>query len=190
MVSRRVAATLAAIGATVLLAVGATADRPAPHRPAIGFAEGTPTDLQALARTTWDRFLDAFPARVSCIGDVTVAGAWHLANRGRYDPDTRVATIRIPGPAAGLEDTLVHEFAHHLDFTCPGQRLLRPRFLEAQGLPPGSRWRAGKTWAQIPSEQFAEATVQLVLGRPSLQLVFVRPQAVQAIRRWGVGLAR
>ncbi len=187
MAGRRVAATLVAVGTTVLLAVGATADQPLQHRPAVAFADGTPEDLQALAAATWDRFLDAFPARVGCVGDVTVAGAWHLANRGRYDPETGVATVRIPGPTAGLRATLVHEFTHHLDFTCPGQRLLRPGFLAAQGFPPGTRWRAGATWARIPSEQFAEATVQLVLGRPSLQLVYVRPRAIEVIRRWGLG---
>src|SRR5207302_8179589 len=143
--------------------------------------------LRALAAGTWRLFLDAIPARATCAADVTLAGAWHLANRALYDPDRRLVTVRIPATAADLRGSLVHEFAHHFEFTCPTQRLLRPAFLAAQGLLRRTPWRGGSTWARIPSEQFAEAMVQFVLGRPSLPLVVVRPGALEVLRRWARG---
>ncbi len=173
--------------ATLMLTVGAAADRPVPSRPEIHFAEGVPDDLRALATATWGRFLGVFPARSGCLADVTVKGAWELENRARYEPDLRRVTIRIPGTAPNLRATLVHEFAHHVEFTCQEQRRFRPRFLAAQGLPLSAPWFRGAGWERIPSEQFAEATVRAVVGRASLPLVVVRPEAVEAIGRWGRG---
>jgi hypothetical protein len=176
-------ATLAALS----LAAGAAADTPLPHRPTIHFADGVPDDLRALASSTWERFLQAFPARWECLPDVTLHGAWRFGSRGAYDPGRRLVTVRIPGTAPNLAATMVHEFAHHLEFTCPQQRGLRARFLSAQGFPPGTPWRRGHRWAQIPSEQFAQATIQVVLGRQPDTLVLVRAAALAAIRDWGLG---
>ena len=185
---RVVVVTLAAIAAALTVAVGSAAERPLPDRPGIAFAPGVPDDLRALATSTWVRFLDAFPARWGCVPDVTVAGAWRFPNRGDYDPDTRLVTVRIPGTATNLRATMVHEFAHHLEFTCLEHRLFRPRFLAAQGLLPGTPWARAATWAEMPSEQWAEATIQVILGRrPGHALIDVRPAAVAAVRAWGAG---
>jgi hypothetical protein len=170
--------------AALSLAIGAVAGEPLPHRPAIAFAGAAPSDLRALATSTWQRFVAAFPARAGCLRDVTVAGAWKFSTRARYAPGRRLVTIRIPGTAPNLLATLVHEFAHHVEFTCPAQRELRPRFLEAQRLPARTPWFGGDTWTEIPSEQFAEATVQVVLGRSPHPLVLVRPRALEVIREW------
>jgi hypothetical protein len=185
--SRRAATALVAMAATLSLVVAAADDAPFHTRPQIAFVEGVPADLQALSASTWDRFTDAFAARWSCLPDVTVAAAWRLADRATYDPHRRLVTIRIPGTAPNLRATLVHEFAHHIEFTCPEQRRLRARFLAAQGLPPGTPWFGGATWERIPSEQFAEATVQAVVGRPSLPRVLVSSEALSMIREWGRG---
>ena len=173
--------------AALSLAIGAVESEPLPHRAALAFAGAAPGDLRALATATWQRFLAAFPARVGCIRDVTVAGAWQFPTRARYDPRRRLVTIRIPGTAPNLRATLVHEFAHHVEFTCPAQRDLRPRFREAQRLPQRTPWFRGETWAEIPSEQFAEATVQVVLGRSPAPLLLVRPKALNVIRGWANG---
>jgi len=176
-----------AVLAILTLAFGAAADEAAPHRPSIHFAGGVPGDLQALAAATWASFTDAFPARWDCVPDVTVSGAWQFAVRADYDPARRLVTIRIPGTAPNLRATLVHEFAHHLDFACPDRDTLRRRFLAAQGFPPRTPWLTGPTWVEIPSEQFAEAAVQVVLRRPPRSLVVVRPAALAAIRAWSHG---
>jgi hypothetical protein len=185
---RRVATTLAAVAATLTLALGSAADQPSAHRPAIGFTGTTPDAVRALASDAWAAFLDVFPARWGCLPDVTVRGAWHLRDRGDYDPDRHLVTVRIPGTAPNLRATLTHEFAHHLDFTCPAVARLRARFLAAQGLPRTTPWFRGRTWAGTPSEQFAEATVRVILGRrPGHEVVTVRPATVAAIRDWGAG---
>jgi len=186
--SRRLTATLVATAAVLSLAITASADTPLPHRPGISFTPAVPEDLRALASDTWQRFLDAFPARWGCLSDVTVTDTWgELGDRGAYDPEARLVTVRVPGTGPNLSATLVHEFAHHLEFTCPEQVQLRPRFLAAQGIPAGTPWRRGDTWADIPSEQFAQATIQVVLGPRPDSLVLLRPGAVAAIRDWGLG---
>jgi hypothetical protein len=180
-------ATLVAIGATVTLVIGAAPDEPFPHRPAIHFAAGVPDDLRDLASATWDRFLDAFPARWGCLPDVTLRGAWHARTRAAYDPARRRVTVRIPGTAPNLRATMIHEFAHHVEFTCAEQRRIRAPFIVAQEFPPGTPWRRGDTWAQIPSEQYAEATIQVVLGPQPNARVLVSRAALQIIRGWGRG---
>jgi hypothetical protein len=172
------------IGAVALLALGATADGTAPRRPAIHFAGEVPDDVRQLASATWDRFLRAFPARLDCLPDVTLATAWTYRTRARYAPERRLVTLRIPGTAPNLAATMVHEFAHHLDFTCP-DRPLRRAFLEAQGLPARTPWRHGSSWAAIPAEQLAQAVIPVVLGPQSGLLVVIRSGALEAIRAWG-----
>jgi hypothetical protein len=176
-----------AIAATVLLALGAAADGAPTPRPAIHFADGVPDDVRQLATATWDRFLRAFPARSGCLPDVTLAGAWTFRTRARYDPDRRLVVLRIPGTAPNLSASMVHEFAHHLEFTCPAQRRLRPVFLAAQGLAADTPWRRGATWAAIPAEQYAQAVIRVVLGPQPNPLVAISPAALRAIREWGRG---
>lgn len=184
---RRWLVAVVAVGSMASLEIGAAADETRPGRPEIHFAADVPDDLRALASSTWGRFLRALPARSGCPADVTLRGAWRFGTRAAYDPGRHVVTVRIPGTAPNLRATMVHEFAHHLEFTCSAQRILRPRFLSAQGFPPTTAWRGGHAWAQIPSEQFAEAMVQVVLGPQPVGLVVITPDALQAIRDWGRG---
>jgi hypothetical protein len=144
--------------------------------PALSFAGDVPADLRALTNQTWERFVAAFPEQRDCMSPVTVAAAWSFDDRAAYEPDTRRVTVRVPATKAVLTAALVHEFAHHLEFTCPGHRHLRPRFLAAQGFARNASWRGGAIWEQIPSEQFAEAVVVAVLGN--------RTDAVNVVQRW------
>jgi hypothetical protein len=147
----------------------------------------SPADLRALVVATWGRFVEAFPARRSCLAPITVRGAWELDDRASYDPRRRLVTIRIPGTAPNLRATLVHEFAHHMEFTCPEQREVRLPFLAAQEFPPSASWFQGASWETTPSEQFAEAVVQVVVGPLAHPSVLIHPGSVALLRAWGRG---
>jgi hypothetical protein len=181
------AATVVALAAAMTLAVGVAAGAPTSHRPRIAFDPAVPDDLRAVADSAWDAFTATFRVRWECIPDIGLTDAWHLGVRARYDPDARRVTIRVPGTAPNLRATLVHEFAHHLEFSCPAVRRLRPAFLAAQGLAPGTDWFHGPTWERIPSEQFAETAVRLVLGPSARTRVVVTPTALALLRRWSRG---
>lgn len=153
-------------------------------------------DLQALADETWGQFLTAFQARTGCFGNVHLHVDDNLADRAAYDPGTATVTVRAPATAAMLQGALIHEWAHHLEYQCAAQKELRRAFLAAQGLPAETPWRPGEAlantadsaWASFPAEQYAEATIELVLGRrPIPTTARVRPEAVQVIAEWAAG---
>jgi hypothetical protein len=152
--------------------------------PELRITGASPDDLRALIVATWDRFVEAFPARRSCLAPVTVQGAWELDDRASYDPGRRLVTVRIPGTAANLRASLVHEFAHHMEFTCPEQHDVRVPFLVAQKLPPSAPWFEGRSWETTPSEQFAESVVQVVLGPPAHPAMLILPRSVALLRAW------
>lgn len=179
--------TLLVVAAAASLAVMAPAGGLAARRPSLGFTPDTPHDVQALARRTWVLFTDVFAARWDCLDGMTVRGAWRLTDRAEYEPDRRLATVRIPGTAPNLQASVVHEFAHHMEFSCPDIAGLRPRLLAAQGLAPTTPWLAGASWDRIPSEQFAEAAVVAVLGRTAHVRTYTSAAAVRAVRAWGLG---
>ena len=184
-VTRRSTAALVVVLAALLAPLTALQAHRGAGPPDVAIAEDVPQDLADLARATWDRFTAAFPARRDCLAPVAVDGAWGLDDRATYDPQRRLVRVRIPATAPSLEGSLVHEFAHHLEFTCPAQQGLRRAFRAAQGLPSKARWFHGAAWEQTPSEQFAEATTELVLGRRGTHVrVVVTDEAVQVIRDW------
>jgi hypothetical protein len=151
------------------------------------------SDLEALALETWDQFLAVFSTRTDCFGDVRLRAAYDLEGRAGYNPDTATVTVQVPGTVAMLQSGLIHEWAHHVEYQCEAHRDLRPAFLAAQGLPPDTPWRlddgsaslAASDWARIPSEQYAEATIELVLGsRPIPTNVRVTNEAVRVLGAW------
>jgi hypothetical protein len=153
--------------------------------PELRFDTSVPPDLEQLVATTWIRFLDAHPGRLGCIGDVTVQAAWELETRAEYRPGDATVVVRVPGTAATLSDAIVHEFAHHIEFTCQDHVELRAAFLEAQGMPESADWFEGDAWDAIPSEQYAEATVEVVLGSRSLRgQTQLSDGAVDVVRSW------
>jgi len=153
-------------------------------------------DLEVVTRETWNQFLSVFGARTDCFGDVRVRAAWELDSRAAYDPDTATVTVRVPGTRAMLQSALIHEWAHHVEFQCPAHTALQPAFLAAQGLPPDTQWRPetspaevpASLWARIPSEQYAEAAIEVVLGgRPVPTNVRLTREAVRAVEQWASG---
>jgi hypothetical protein len=178
--------------AVVALAGGTFVARP-PH---LVVGQSVDADFAALAQQTWDQFLATFWARRDCFGDVRLEAAYQLDSRAGYDPETGTATVRVPGTAAMLQSGLIHEWAHHVEFQCPQHEALKPAFLAAQGLPLDTPWRLdGSTtavtaaeWADAPSEQYAEAVVELVLGgRPIPTAARVSPAAIRVVREWAAG---
>lgn len=184
------------LAALVLLVSGAAAE----HRPRLLVDESVGADLEALAEESWDQFLVAFWARRDCFGDVHLRAVSTLGSRAGYDPDTATVTVRVPGTAAMLQSGLIHEWAHHVEFQCAAHQELRAVFLAAQDLPADTPWRPddahqdrsadapASDWAEIPSEQYAEATIALVLGgRPIPTQIHVTREAIGVVGEWATG---
>ena len=154
--------------------------------PQLSVAPGTPEDVAELAAATFDRFIEAAPAVRNCIERIRLVSAWHLDDRGSYDAETFTVTIRIPGTAPRMAATMVHELAHHVDHVCLPDGV-RTTFRRMQGLAetlPGTR----SSWAEVLAEQFAEAMVEVVMGRrvPTLG-VKISPEAAALVGRWARG---
>jgi hypothetical protein len=190
-------ASRSAIGsALICIAVVALAGGVVPARqPQLIVGESVDADFEALALQTWDAFLAVFRMRQGCFGDVWLEATYSLDSRAGYDPDTATVTVLVPGTAAMLKSGLIHEWAHHVEFQCRAHEELQAAFLVAQNLAPGAPWRpAGTTtnlttgeWADIPSEQYAEAVVELVLGgRPIPTGAHVSPAAIRVVEEWAM----
>lgn len=147
-----------------------------------------PDDLRVLADETWDDLLAAIPGRHHCVSGPTLSAAWELETRAEYQPLASTITVRVPGTPATLRSKLIHEFAHHIEFTCPEHETLRPDFLTAQGFPATTDWFLADTWETTPSEQYAEAMVELIEGRRSYRGgIHLADAAVAVVRKWGLG---
>ena len=184
-----------------LAALAGDVERQGPPRLVIGPSVGA--DFEALAQETWAQFLQVFAERQACFGDVYLDASQVLDGRATYDPATATVTVRVPGTAAMLRSGLLHEWAHHVEFQCEAHRELRAAFLAAQGLSPDTAWRpdtppasepddlAAREWAAIPSEQYAEAVIEVVLGgRPVPTNVRLSREAVAVVKAWARGDGR
>ena len=184
MYSRRVAlhfVTLSFVAALALAACGSTS-------PALRHDSTVPDDLRALANEAWADFLDAVPEQQDCIPEPTLHAAWELETRAEYQPEDAVLTVRVPGTPATLRSELLHEFAHHLEFSCAGHVQMRQPFLAAQGFPSDTEWFGGDSWEVTPSEQYAEAVVELIEGRRTHQGgIQLTDDAIDVVREWGNG---
>ncbi|HAX82193.1 MAG TPA: hypothetical protein DCY40_06475 [Actinobacteria bacterium] len=138
---------------------------------------GEPTAAEtAEILTQWDRLLAAFPTTRTCLTPLTVEvvasaeAAWGGGIQGIAAFYRRsLATIFIEHGKVRAEH-LIHEFAHHLDFSCGfGSGPLGVAFLEVQGFPADHAWATGAGWRSVPAEHFAEAVVGF-LGIDSVDL--------------------
>jgi hypothetical protein len=150
-------------------------------------------DFAAVIQKTWAQFLLVFAARSDCFGDVRVKADYDLSDRAMYDPRTATVSVRVPERASILKGALVHEFAHHVEFQCEAQAEMRAAFIEAQGIPADTPWRLeegttnilSSNWANIPSEQYAETTIVVVLGeRPVSTKAPITAEGMEVIRAW------
>ncbi|MCB9421698.1 MAG: hypothetical protein H6667_18000 [Ardenticatenaceae bacterium] len=150
-------------------------------------------DFAVVIQETWEQFMSAFAARSDCFGDVLIKADYDMPDRAMYDPRTATITVRVPERASKLKGALVHEWAHHVEFQCEAHTELREAFIEAQGMPANTPWRSeggsvnvlSSDWANIPSEQYAETTIVLVLGkRPVKTNAPITEDGVDVIRAW------
>jgi hypothetical protein len=170
------------IGLIALVAIAACSG------PALTTPPATPPDLVELTSEVFAEFVAAFPARTGCIGSVVVEGAWEMSDRAVYFPADRRIVVRIPGTAAQLTTSLIHELGHHLEHACPEQRDVRSAFLDALGFPPGTEWPADGSYEQNPSELWAEAVVRYVTGRSDSRRPLAVPEAaVELVAGWSHG---
>jgi hypothetical protein len=181
------------------LALVSCSQRPTPTPkplPRLIMDDSVADDLKEVAEETWNKFLAVFRARADCFGDVHLRAAYDLDNRAAYDPTTATVTVQVPATSVMLQGALIHEWAHHIEFQCDTQKEMRPAFLAAQGLPADTVWRPDddpantpeSAWAGIPSEQYAEATIELVLGSRQIPTTArVSVEAVQVIAAWASG---
>ena len=150
-------------------------------------------DFAAVIQETWAQFLFVFAARRDCFGDVLVKADYDLTDRAKYDPRTATVSVRVPERAYILKGALVHEWAHHVEFQCEAQTEMRAAFIETQGMPANTPWRLedGTTnifssdWANIPSEQYAETAIVVVLGeRPVSTKAPITAEGMEVVRAW------
>ena len=150
-------------------------------------------DFAALAHGVFSQFAASFPQQQHCIGTVSLAAADELDDLATYDPATATVTVRVPGPVTRLEEAVVHELAHHLEFSCDAHHAMRPAFLAALGRDPETPWFAGEEPEDIPSEVFAEAVVEIVLedfGMVHTGIGLIPTDAVEVVMDWGHSTAR
>jgi len=155
------------------------------------FLQDVPDDVRSESEETWQRFTDRFVARTSCWGPVSLELVSDVPDGdARYVAASSLIEIQIPTTPHRYRESLAHELAHHLERTCPQfdalRSMLEPMLgTEQQG------WFSGSTWADVPSERFAEAVVVLVNGgrvRHETE-VPVDTAVVEVVERWGLGEA-
>ncbi|HSM02256.1 MAG TPA: hypothetical protein VK960_07470 [Acidimicrobiia bacterium] len=170
MFTRRILATLV-FGLAVSPVVAAPADAIVilPHEITI---EGDPTLEETTAiLEDWAWITGAFPGTADCVEPVTVvvvdANAWGGGIAAYYRPSQDTVYIKH---GKVRSEHLIHEFAHHLDFSCGfGSSERGSAFRTAQGFESDHEWARGSSWREVPAEHFAEAVVGY-LGIDSVDL--------------------
>lgn len=149
--------------------------------------QDVPDDVRAELDTTWNRFVERFPARRTCTADVAVLLVAEVeGGDARYVAGDARIEIQIPTTPARFRESFAHELAHHVERTCAEFDVVRPALLDAIG---GTDWFEGDTWEAIPSESWAEAVV-LVLNGERVRHHDELPlddRVVDLVRRWGRG---
>ncbi len=174
--------------AVLLVLLGLGAVRVATHRgdPELIIDDSVAADFAAVATEDWETFLDAIPAHVGCVGDVTLVADYELDDLAKYDTETARMFVRVPAPRVLLDRALIHELAHHLEFSCKDQIAMRSEFEAALGCADCS-WFTGPTWETTPSEIFAEALAEYVLderGRSHTKMGRIDQDAVDVVAHW------
>jgi hypothetical protein len=162
---------------------GAPAEREGPQ---LLIGDSVAGDFAALAGDTYGRFVAAAPGLGECVRSPRLEAVYDLEELAVYDQRTHVMSVRVPATAVSLSASLVHELAHHLELSCPSHPAMRVRFLAVQGFDPATPWFGGDVWEEIPSEQFAEAVVHVVLGGRDRHLLRMQltPEAVDVVAEW------
>lgn len=147
--------------------------------PASATVEG-PDDFVAVVNGALSVADERLPRQRGCLTGFTVQPDWELDDRATYVDG--VISVRVPATAPRIEQSVIHELAHHLDATCPSVDNVRPLFQAAQES--DGSWHRGPSWAETPAEQFAEAVTLVVLDRRRASNVVVRSDAVDVVSEW------
>ena len=121
-------------------------------------------DFEIVINEFWGDFEAFASERLDCFGPVTLEASFEIEDRAVYEWTSKTMVVRVPQSPESLRGSLVHELVHHVERECPAHEDVREQYLLAMGYPPDADWFAGDRWATTPSERFAEATVEVMLG--------------------------
>lgn len=166
-------------------AVVRAADRPQAAR--ISTVQDVPSDVAAEIDATWRRFERHFAGRMTCIDDVSVELLSAVdGGDARYVTGEARIEIEIPTTPARFRESLAHELAHHLEWTCPEFGELRDRLHPMLGIE--LDWSGDDIWYERPSERFAEHVAELVNGSRVRHVdeIPLDREVTTAVVAWGV----
>jgi hypothetical protein len=177
------AAVLVVLGVGGVVAIAAGGGRAA-GEPVVRLQQHVPAAVEREVRATVAEFVAVFEDRRECIGgsELRLVRAIDEGD-ARYVGAEQLIEIEIPTSPRRFRDSLVHELAHHVERTCPDAADLREAIVAATG---ATAWAGQARWEHRPSELWAEAVVQIVLGE---RVRFARSvplddAVVDAARRW------
>lgn len=145
-----------------------------------------PADVKAEVAETWAAFLDAFGPRRQCFSDVSLLLVREVEDGdAKYVFDGSVIEIQIPTSPRRFRESLVHELAHHVEYTCASFGALRARFAQTLGVPV-DQWFSGDDWEDVPSEKYAETVVEVVNGERVRHVgaMPLEPALLDVVRSW------
>jgi hypothetical protein len=152
--------------------------------PVVRMRQRVPAVVEQEVRATVADFVAVFEARRNCIGGAELQLVRELDDGdARYVAAEDLIEIEIPTSPRRFRESLVHELAHHVDRSCPDADVLRTDVMAMIG---ATDWTGQERWEQRPSELWAEAVVEIVLGE---RVRFERSipldeRVVDAARRW------
>lgn len=158
--------------------------------PVVRMRQRVPAAVEQEVRATVADFVAVFAARRGCIGGAELQLVREIDDGdARYDVAENLIEIEIPTSPRRFRESLVHELAHHVDRSCPDADMLRTDVMTVIG---ATDWTGQERWEQRPSELWAEAVVEIVLGE---RVRFERSipldhGVVDAARRWIVQPSR
>jgi hypothetical protein len=167
------------VGAAVRARSGSAAGEPV-----VRMRQRVPAEVEQEVRATTADFVAVFAARRGCIGGAELQLVREVDDGdARYVAAENLIEIEIPTSPRRFRDSLVHELAHHVDHACPDADTLRTDVMTATG---ATDWTGQERWEQRPSELWAEAVVEIVLGERvrSARSIPLDDGVVDAARRW------
>jgi hypothetical protein len=175
------------VGAIVAVGVGAAVrarSASVAAEPVVRMRQRAPAAVEEEVRATVADFVAVFAARRDCIGGAELELVRELDDGdARYLAADDLIEIEIPTSPRRFRESLVHELAHHVENSCPDAAVLRTDVMTAIG---AKDWTGQEHWEQRPSELWAEAVVEIVLGeRVRFERSIPLDHGVaEAARRW------
>jgi hypothetical protein len=152
--------------------------------PVVRLRQRVPAAVEQELRATVAEFVAVFAPRRGCVGGAELQLVREVDDGdARYVAAEALIEIEIPTSPRRFRESLVHELAHHVAHSCPDADVLRADVMTAIG---AIDWTGQERWDQRPSELWAEAVVDIVLGE---RIRFGRSIALDAdlilaARRW------